>query len=480
MNTGNWTIRRTALQQRISMVLVILASCFAAGELTAKPPTAADFPELATNLAPFDAYICSNSMTVDGAVVFESATSKNASSLIPADSRIVAFEENSRFLYTVAQAAKSPTVVRRVILIKPSVLIVDDSVGELAAGKTLRWQWSCRDASTGAAGGLLLSNTGGKCAVKTAWSADGVPTWTVEKKAKALDMCCLAVKPKPGENAVRRINVFSIHENEKGVAAIAKKIRNRDGVFDVEITAEGNVYQFELPSPKADAGQIEIKTTDGKVTLQRRPLPSGVLPHGPEGTKLLERWDGYYRNGRRPPWNNDMPAAPVLQEAIEKKTIKPCRVAVLGCGSGSNAIYLAKNGFDVTAIDVAPTALGIAQADAKKAGVKVRWMLADVLALPQDKPYDLIFDRGCYHNVRYVDAEGFVASVKQLCRPGTGVFLLSCNRDKAPGIREKTMRDDFTQAFDFEWIRKATIYVGKDGTRKIDAWSVMLRRKKEK
>ena len=75
--------------------------------------------------------------------------------------------------------------------------------------------------------------------------------------------------------------------------------------------------------------------------------------------------------------------------------IKPGRAVVLGCGTGTNAIYLAKRGFEVTAIDIAPTALNLAQDRAEKADVKVRWLLADVLAPPVDlERFDFIFDRG--------------------------------------------------------------------------------------
>ena len=59
-----------------------------------------------------------------------------------------------------------------------------------------------------------------------------------------------------------------------------------------------------------------------------------------------------------------------------------CRVVDMCCGSGTDAIYLAGKGFDVTAIDVAPTAIAQAQVKGSKAGVSVNWVLADILAPP--------------------------------------------------------------------------------------------------
>ncbi|NQU25409.1 MAG: class I SAM-dependent methyltransferase [Candidatus Nealsonbacteria bacterium] len=479
MTTKNRTNRPAARRRRFGVFLGVLMLCFTAAELPAKTPTAADFLELVANLQPFDRYVHGNSISVDRKVVFESATSKRACSLIGAESPILAFEENDRFLCVTAQGAKSPKVVRRVILIKPSILIVDDVVGDVPQDGALRWQLSCRTSPTGARGHSVVADTNGKCICSTLWPAEDVPAWTSTRQEEPAAECHVEIKPMQGENSVRCLHVLSLHPKQEEAVSIKTTIGEKAGVLTLTITGDGDTYRFELPCPGKDAGTVAVTAADGKVAVQRRPLPGGILPHGLDGMRLIDRWDRYYRDGRMPPWNNNLPAAPALQEAVEKETIKPCRVVVLGCGSGSNAIFLAKKGFDVTAVDVAPSALGIAMADAQKAKVKVRWVLANVLALPDLRQFDLIFDRGCYHNVRYVDAAGFVASLKQLSRPGTRCFVLSCNRDNAPGVREQTMRDDFTETFDFEWIRPATIHAGKESKDTAKAWSVMLRRKGE-
>ena len=112
--------------------------------------------------------------------------------------------------------------------------------------------------------------------------------------------------------------------------------------------------------------------------------------------------------------------------------------------------------------------------------MRVEWVLADVLALPKLEPFDFIFDRGCYHNVRYVDATTFVESVRQLSKPGTRCLILSLNRDGPPGVREKHMRDDFSSSFDFEWLQESGIQTGKDGQNRRASWSLMLRRKDDR
>ena len=96
-------------------------------------------------------------------------------------------------------------------------------------------------------------------------------------------------------------------------------------------------------------------------------------------------------------------------------------------------IYLASKGFDVTAIDIAPTALSQAREKADRAGVKVRWLLANVLSLPKLEPFEFIFDRGCYHEVRFDNAPAYVETVRRLSLPGrTRFLLLAGNPNEAP------------------------------------------------
>ena len=61
------------------------------------------------------------------------------------------------------------------------------------------------------------------------------------------------------------------------------------------------------------------------------------------------------------PWNNETPPK-VLVELIEAGQVQPCKAIDLGCGTGHCAIYLAGLGFDVTGVDISPTAIALAEA----------------------------------------------------------------------------------------------------------------------
>jgi SAM-dependent methyltransferase len=408
---------------------------------------------------------------------------------LPADGPVLAYEEHSQFLYALGDASIAvrpsqpgeqrsgkPAFVRRFIHLKPGVFVVDDFVGPSVAGP-LRWRLGLRSEPKAAGRQLRLTAGDQQLVCETLWPA-----------AKALQSLAAvrdadeSIHPfesvqESGAKGARWLHVFQLQPTSEGEATAACSLEDKDGEFALTITASQRVFRLTLPPPAAEAGWIAIEDASGKTLVPRRPFAAGVLPHGPEGTKLLERWDSAYRAGGQPGWDTGI-VAPALKQAVESGAIKPCRTVDLGCGSGTNAIYLASQGFDVTGIDVAPTALGIAADKAAKAGVRVRWVLADVLALPELEPFDLVFDRGCYHNVRYVDAAGFVASLRQLTHPGTRCLILSCNRDGPPGVREHHMRSDFSALFDFEWLRDSGVE-SRDGTVRRESWSLMLRRKPE-
>ena len=53
------------------------------------------------------------------------------------------------------------------------------------------------------------------------------------------------------------------------------------------------------------------------------------------------------------------------------------RALDVGCGSGRDAVYLAKHGWHVTGVDFAETGLNAARRRAQEDGVEVRWVKGD-------------------------------------------------------------------------------------------------------
>ncbi len=107
-------------------------------------------------------------------------------------------------------------------------------------------------------------------------------------------------------------------------------------------------------------------------------------------------WNDDYANGFLP-WDTGEPETELVA-AVESGVIAPGRALEVGCGTGTNAIWLAQRGFEVVAIDVAPLAIEQAGKKAADAGVAIELAVHDFLAAPIDGgPFALVFDRGVWH-----------------------------------------------------------------------------------
>jgi len=81
------------------------------------------------------------------------------------------------------------------------------------------------------------------------------------------------------------------------------------------------------------------------------------------------------------PWNFET-APNALVELVDSGKVKPCKTVDLGCGTGNYAIYLANRCFNVTGIDISPTAIKIAIENAKKKLASAHCVHQDVLGHP--------------------------------------------------------------------------------------------------
>lgn len=141
-------------------------------------------------------------------------------------------------------------------------------------------------------------------------------------------------------------------------------------------------------------------------------------------------WDENYITGETP-WDSGVPE-PVLVQAVADSMLPSGRVLEIGCGTGTNARYLAEQGFEVVAVDVSPTA--IEQARAKNSLTGITYAVLDVLEGPlPDGPFDAVVDRGCYHVFgRIEQQETFVTKVSGALREGGCWLSLIGSTEGAP------------------------------------------------
>jgi len=114
----------------------------------------------------------------------------------------------------------------------------------------------------------------------------------------------------------------------------------------------------------------------------------------------------------KPRWDTGV-SPPELLEFIQRHPTG--RALDLGCGTGTNAITLAQNGWQVTGIDFVNSAIRTAQRKAKQAGVQVEFITGDVTRLDHlNNRYDLILDIGCLHSLPSGVISSYINNVRRL------------------------------------------------------------------
>jgi 2-polyprenyl-3-methyl-5-hydroxy-6-metoxy-1,4-benzoquinol methylase len=178
---------------------------------------------------------------------------------------------------------------------------------------------------------------------------------------------------------------------------------------------------------------------------------------------------------RKPPWDSGITPPEVVRWIASHA--QRGRALDLGCGTGTNAIYLAQQGFHVVGVDFANKAIATARAKAQRAGCAIEFHAADVTRLDflRDS-FDYVLDIGCYHGVDPARRDEYVAHLTRLTRPGSGFMLYAFSPRpalarrslfalRAVGATPEEIRQRFARAFTLEHLEH-----GADFGERTSAW----------
>lgn len=96
------------------------------------------------------------------------------------------------------------------------------------------------------------------------------------------------------------------------------------------------------------------------------------------------------------PWSHDTPTLFLGEICLHRRA---GRALDLGCGAGTDSVFLARQGWEVTALDFMPKALEYTQQRAREAGVTLTAVEADITDWKPPGTYDLVLDHGLLHNM---------------------------------------------------------------------------------
>src|SRR6202035_2293648 len=140
--------------------------------------------------------------------------------------------------------------------------------------------------------------------------------------------------------------------------------------------------------------------------------------HNPPIANTAVAFDKVYAGLRRPPWDTDGPT-PFVQDLVQAGEVRG-EVLDAGCGTGENAIYLARQGYRVVAFDAAPAAIEKARIKVRQRGVAATFAVADARGLTAwDARFETIIDSGLFHVMgKSADRRRYASALRRVSRPG--------------------------------------------------------------
>lgn len=140
--------------------------------------------------------------------------------------------------------------------------------------------------------------------------------------------------------------------------------------------------------------------------------------------EALTRFTERYTNGEVP-WDDTLPP-PEVQALVA--SLPAGRALDLGCGYGRTAIFLARNGWQVDAIDFVPQAIVEAEKRAAEAKVadRIQFHVGSVAELDfLNGRYDLAIDVGCMHALSHPQQESYRNGLLRMLNPEAPFLLFA-------------------------------------------------------
>jgi len=162
---------------------------------------------------------------------------------------------------------------------------------------------------------------------------------------------------------------------------------------------------------------------------------------------MFHRLNFLLRYLRRPRWDSGV-TPPELYNYME--THPPGRAIDLGCGTGTNVLTLAQNGWQVTGVDFVPRAIALAKRKMKQAHLSADLRVGDVTRLRGiTGPFDLALDIGCFHGLP--NKADYLFELDRLLAPSGHWllygFLAPASPPSAPGLAEADLTLIHTRGF---------------------------------
>ena len=181
----------------------------------------------------------------------------------------------------------------------------------------------------------------------------------------------------------------------------------------------------------------------------------------PGGRNLVAEFEAAYET--TPPWDIGAPQ-PAFAILAANGRLRG-RVLDVGCGTGEHALMAVEAGCEAVGIDIASTAIRLAEAKAAERSASARFVVGDARNLQVlGEQFDVVLDCGLFHLFDDEDRAPFVASLAGAVRVGGHYYMLCFSEDEPGGwgprrVTQSEIRDAFEHGWSVEAIEPTEIHV---------------------
>jgi ubiquinone/menaquinone biosynthesis C-methylase UbiE len=171
----------------------------------------------------------------------------------------------------------------------------------------------------------------------------------------------------------------------------------------------------------------------------------------------MEFWDSEYESGNYlNRWDYSEPSQELAACIAAGMIRNGGKCLDLGCGSGTETIFISACGYRATGIDISSKALEIARAKAVGLNLKINWVHGDFLYSGLDSSsFDFISDRGCFHHI--TERKKYADEVYRLLKPGGKLLVRGCRDNDGDEIFVLVTADEIDKYFDKKRFRRGPV-----------------------
>jgi len=184
-------------------------------------------------------------------------------------------------------------------------------------------------------------------------------------------------------------------------------------------------------------------------------------------------WEQRYQSGDMP-WEKGAPSPGLVDFLAAHPELGQGTVAVPGCGTGHDVRAWAAAGFQAEGFDLTPSAIALATAATRAAGLTAGFQLADFLRDPPPREFDWLFEHTLFCAIQVSERDEYVRAVRRWLKPGgnyLAVNYLDCGPDGPPWPTTRAEQmERFAPDFDLvaDWVPRS--YPNRTGMERMFWW----------